>query len=332
MMRPRVHVLALGGTIAMTGPGGHHITPRLGAEELVRAVPGLTDVAEVTSEQLRQVPSTALTLTDLLVAARRVRSALDAGADGVVITQGTDTLEESAFALDLLLDPGAPVVVTGAMRSPDAAGPDGPANLLAAAQTAASHAAHGLGVLVVLDEQVHAASTVRKVRSFGPGAFVSPDTGPVGWVVEGRFHPRTVPAGVRTVPEPDEDRLAATVVGVLPVHLGDDPRAVVAAGGLGYAGLVVDAFGAGHVPPSFVEPLAELARTMPVVLASRTGGGPVHTETYAYPGSETELLAKGLLPAGWLDTRKARVLLTLLLAAGVPREEIGAWFTPAHDA
>src|SRR5690606_29007862 len=158
------------------------------------------------------------------------------------------------------------------------------------------------------------------------------DTGPVGWVVEGRFHPRTVRAAVRTVPEPDEDRLAATVVGVLPVHLGDDPRAVVAAGGLGYAGLVVDAFGAGHVPPSFVEPLAELARTMPVVLASRTGGGPVHTETYAYPGSETELLAKGLLPAGWLDTRKARVLLTLLLAAGGPREEIGAWFTPAHDA
>src|SRR5690606_469389 len=184
MMRPRVHVLALGGTIAMTGPGGHHITPRLGAEELVRAVPGLADVAEVTSEQLRQVPSAALRLSDLLLAARRVRSALDAGVHGVVITQGTDTLEESAFALDLLLEPGAPVVVTGAMRSPNAAGPDGPANLLAAAQTAASHAAHGLGVLVVLDEQVHAASTVRKRRRLRPGALGPPDRRPGGWVVD----------------------------------------------------------------------------------------------------------------------------------------------------
>lgn len=322
-----MHVIALGGTIAMTGPGGHDITPQLTAHDLLAAVPRLADAASVTSEQLRQSPSAALTLVDIVTAARHVETALAAGADGVVVTQGTDTLEEAAFALDLLLPGHAPVVVTGAIRSSDAAGPDGPANLLAAVQTAASAGARDKGVLVVLDEQAHAASTVRKVRTFGTVAFESPDTGPVGWIVEGRFHGRSTPVRLRQVPEPEPVRLAETAVGVVPVHLGDDPRGVVGASRLGYAGLVVDSLGAGHVPPSFVAPLAELAAEIPVVLASRTGGGPVHEQTYGYPGSETDLLSQGLISAGWLDTRKAKVLLTLLLAASVPREEIAARFS-----
>lgn len=330
--RPRVHVIALGGTIAMAGSAGLGVTPVLTANELVAAVPGLDSVADVEVEQLRQVPSSALLLNDVHDTARRIGEVLAGGADGVVVTQGTDTVEETAFLLDLLLPGPAPVVVTGAMRPSGAAGADGPANLLAAVQVAASPAARGLGVLAVFDDQVHAAARVRKSRASGPGAFTSPDTGPLGWVVEGELHLLVRPATRVSLPHVEESALAAVRVAIVTVPLGDDGGLLAAVGGLGYDGVVIEAMGAGHVPPHLVAPLAALAAEIPVVLASRTGAGLVHTATYGFHGAAPGLLAAGLIPAGWHDARKARLLLTLLLAAGTPREELPSWFSPRPSA
>src|SRR5579884_513496 len=125
-MAPRVVLYSTGGTIASVGGSAGGATPRLGAAELIAALPGLGEVAELEAMTLRQVPSPELGLPDLVELSRKAAEAVEAGADGVVITQGTDTMEESAFVLDLLWDREAPLVVTGAMRTPEQAGADGP--------------------------------------------------------------------------------------------------------------------------------------------------------------------------------------------------------------
>jgi L-asparaginase len=307
-----VTILSLGGTIASTGMGG--VTPRLGADDLVAAVPQLGDVAAIEAVSFRRLPSGDLTLGDVADLAVEIGKRFAAGADGVVVTQGTDTIEETAFALDLLVDGPGPVVVTGAMRNPTLAGPDGPANLLAAVQVAAAPQAAGAGVLVVANDEIHAARFVRKTVTASPATFRSISAGPVGWVVEGRCRmafrvPPLDTAGLSTVDE-------VPPVALLTAMLGDDARLVAEVERLGYGGLVIEGFGGGHVAGRCVATLEELAARIPVVLASRTGGGEVLRETYGFPGSERDLLARGLVGAGFLDGPKARVLLSLALASG----------------
>jgi L-asparaginase len=327
--KPRVTVFSLGGTIASTGDAGgtaEGVVPRLGARELVDAVPQLRDTAELETVAFRQMPSGDLTLGDLVELAGEVTKRFESGVDGVVITQGTDSIEETSFALDLLIRAPQPVVVTGAMRNPTLAGPDGPANLLAAVQVASAPAARGLGAVVVLNDEIHASRFVRKTHTSSPGTFRSVTAGPLGWVVEGR--PRIglrlpaldtgVPAGT------DPDGIPA--VALLTTALGDDARLVGELERLGYSGLVVEAFGGGHVPAPVVPALADLATRLPVVLASRTGGGEVLQQTYGFPGSERDLITRGLVPAGFLDGPKARILLSLMLAHGADPADVRAGF------
>lgn len=315
----RVTVFSLGGTIASTSadaPPGGGVTPRLGAQELVDAVPQLQAVAKLETVAFRQTASGDLTLQDLVALAAEITERFGRGVDGVVVTQGTDTIEETSFALDLLIPDGPPVVVTGAMRNPTLAGPDGPANLLAAVQVAAHPGARGLGTLVVLNDQIHPARFVRKTHTANPATFHSLTAGPLGWIVEGR--PRIV-FGMPALPGVPHGAVAGDIpaVALLPSVLGDDARLIEQVAELGYAGLVVDAFGGGHVPGPVVPALEKLARQLPVVLASRTGSGEMLQHTYGFPGSERDLLSRGLIPAGFLDGRKARILLSLLLASGV---------------
>jgi L-asparaginase len=305
--------MSLGGTIAMTGEPGAGVAPRLDGPALVRSVPGLDVVADVDARTFRQLPGASLRLDDVYALAEAVDETLDGGAAGVVITQGTDTIEETAYCLDLLLDRTEPVVVTGAMRNASTAGADGPANLLASVVVASSGKALG-GVVVVLGDQVHSARLATKQHSVHPGAFGSPGAGPVGLVAEDRLLLHMLPvekpfAVDRAVRKP------RVSVPIITVGLDDDGRtleAVTAADGV-----VLEALGGGHVPQWLVPRIAELAALVPVVMTSRTRSGPVLHGTYGFPGSEQDLRRQGVLGAGSLDALKARILLMILLRSGL---------------
>ena len=318
--RRRVAVFSLGGTIAMTAQPTGGVTPTLSAGDLVAAVPGLAETGiAVEVHDFRQLPGASLSFADLLdLAAEFDRLAVD----GVVVTQGTDTIEETSYLLDLVHSGEMPIVVTGAMRNASMAGADGPANVLAAVRVAASTEARGLGAVVVFGEEVHAARWVRKTHATSPTAFTS-YPGPVGYVAEDRVRIWSRPSGEPGVLP--ERRNGNVRTAVAPVGLGDD-GAVLRAVGAAVDGLVVAAFGAGHVPMACVEALTELAERMPVILASRTGAGPVLTATYGFPGSESDLLARGLISAGTLGPVKARVLLQILLMRGAEQHEIAERF------
>lgn len=322
--RPWVHVLSLGGTIAMTGGSDEGVAPALTADALVRAIPAVEHVADVTAEQLRQLPGASLSIADVQAVARRVSALVGDGCDGVVITQGTDTIEESGFLLDLLLHGDTPVVVTGAMRNPTLLGADGAANLMGAIRTAVEPAARGAGTLVVINDEIHAARFVTKRHTSNPGAFVSPLVGPVGWISEDlarlsvRLPRRPQVEGAADAPFPP--------VALLTLALGDDARIATALEGLGYRGVVLEALGGGHAPKEAVAALARLAQRMPVVLTSRAGAGPVLHRTYGFAGSERDLLDRGLLHGGTLDGKKARILLGAGLAAKLDRDHLTALF------
>ncbi len=267
---PSVSVLALGGTIASTG-SGQGVTPTLTAAQLVESVPGLEDVARISADTFRQVPSPELTLADLVALAREVERRLSGGDSGVVVTQGTNTIEETSFALDLLVDTEAPVVVTGAMRNPTLPGADGPANLLGAVSTAASPQARGIGTLVVFADEIYAARFVRKAHTQAVSPFASSPIGPIGWLAEGVVRIGARPVGRRhleldgvTEPPP---------VALITFGAGEEGLLVDAVERAGYRGLVVEGTGGGHVTARTVPELERLAKVMPVVLASRTAGG-----------------------------------------------------------
>ena len=178
-----IAVVSLGGTIASSGSAGT-AAPAISAGELVSSVPQLEGLADITVHQFRQVSSIDLTLDDPLELAN-LTAELAPKVAGIVIAQGTDTIEEASFFLDLLGTVEVPVVVTGAMRLPGLPGADGPADQLDSVVVASAAEARGRGVLVVMNGEIHEARHVRKVNTSSPGAFASPATGPVGWVTEG---------------------------------------------------------------------------------------------------------------------------------------------------
>ncbi|KUJ70326.1 L-asparaginase [Streptomyces albus subsp. albus] len=313
------------------GPGGGAVT-RLTGAQLTAAVPGLADLGEPLEVQDTQaVPSASLAFSQLLDLVKDASRAVEQGATGVVVTQGTDTLEESAYLVDLVWPHEAPFVLTGAMRNPTLAGPDGPANLLAAARVAASPAARGLGALAVLNDEIHAARWVRKTHSTSTGTFASPDLGPIGQVIEGRVRILAAPPRHESSPAvPGADRLTAagladTRVALYTVTLDDDGALLEGLADT-HQGLVVAGFGVGHVPSALAPVLGALAERIPVVLTSRCGAGSVLRQTYGAVGSERDLQRRGLINAGLLDPYKARILLRLLLATGADREAVTAAF------
>jgi len=300
------------------------VVPAMRAEDLVAEVPQLEQVAELQASTLRSLPGASLAYDDVLEALRWARDAVDAGASGAVLVQGTDTLEESAYLLDLFWDRPQPLVLTGAMRSPQQAGADGPANLLAAVTVAASTALVDAGVVVVLNDEVHAAARVRKQDASALHAFTSPRTGPLARVLEGEVAAINRPSRVPALPVPEEDSVVR--VALLESSLGDGGELLPLVVDAGYDGVVLGAFGVGHLSAVAAEAVTTAVAQVPVVVASRTGGGSTLRSTYGFAGSESDLLQRGAVLAGWLDPRKSRLLLRTLLALGRSREEIASEF------
>ncbi|MFF0436569.1 asparaginase [Streptomyces sp. NPDC004327] len=304
----RVTVFTLGGTISARGGDA----ARMSGTEVLAELGVRPEGVDVELRDFRRVPSSSLTFEDLTALADEVGKAVAAGS-GVVVVQGTDTLEETAFLLDLLCTTEEPVVVTGAMRRPDLPGADGPANLAAALAVAADPGCRELGVLVVLADEIHAARFAHKAHTTSIATFTSPGAGPLGAVVEGEPRILLRPAVPSRICPLRID--PAVRVALLTLSLGDTGDLLDGIADR-YDGLVVAAFGAGHVPARLVEPLAGLAARIPVVLASRTGSGATLSHTYRGPGSEYDLLHHGLVPAGPLAPAKARLLLHALLSSG----------------
>jgi L-asparaginase len=291
---------------------GEAATPKLSAQDLVAELPDLACSAEVTARSLCQVSSASLSVLSLLDLFSEIRKSFDEGAAAVVVTQGTDTLEETSFALDLIHAGPEPIVFTGAMRPASSPGRDGPANLLAALQVAASPAARGIGVVTVMADEIHSARWVTKRHTSRVAAFDSPLTGPIGWVSEGQVRIANRPASRPTLSPPIPAALQP--VATVALGIGDDGCLLPSLPGMGYAGLVIEAMGGGHVPADAVDAVAKVAAEIPVVVSSRTGAGELLKRTYGFPGSETDLLSLGVISAGILIPSKARLLLMFLLA------------------
>jgi L-asparaginase len=312
--RKSVHILFTGGTISMridpaTGASG----PSLSGQEIVSRVQGLRREAKLTLEDYARLPGPHVTPNWMWRLRGRVKALLeDPQVDAVVLTHGTDTLEETAFLLDLTLDSPKPVVFCGAMRTVSEPGWDGPANLMAAVRAAVHPEAGGRGVLVTVGEEVHAAAEARKWHTQSLSAFRS-SRGPLGIVDRGqvRFHrpPYHAPAlrARRLVAEVDLHTMATGVDDTL-------VRASLAAGALG---LVLEGTGCGNVPPSVLPGIrAALAARVPVVVVSRCGEGPV-APAYGYEGGGHMLQAMGpgLILGGDLPGPKARIKLMVALGA-----------------
>jgi L-asparaginase len=321
MSKPLAAVGSLGGTITMTSTTGSGVIPTFGAADLVAQVPGLGEVATLTTATLAALPGASLGWSDLHQAMAWARAAVDDGAAGVVLVQGTDTLEETAYLLDLYWDRPQPLVVTGAMRAPQKAGADGPANVLAAVTTAVDAGARDRGVLVVMNDEIHAASRVCKTDSTAVDAFRSPVFGVLGRLVEG--HPTWRNRCPRHPPLPHQgEPLAEPRVPLLATHLADEGDLLRHVADAGYDGVVVAALGVGHVSAAVAEAVSTAAERLVVVFASRTGAGSTGRNTYGFVGSESDLIARGAVPAGWLPPLKARLLLWSLVRLGWSRDRI----------
>ena len=322
----RLLLLATGGTIAGCADDSATLNDYtagvLGGDALLAAVPQLQELAAIHVEQVANVDSADLRFDHWRALVERIRDAFAADPElaGVVITHGTNTLEETAWLLQLLIDDARPVVLVGAMRPATALSADGPLNLLQAVQVALSSEACGHGVLVVMDGQIHAAQRVTKVATQGVGAFASPGSGPLGWVDDVGVHlptasgSRQVPFAALALPEQWPQ------VSILYGCVEPEPLLLSACLQAGVAGLVFTGTGAGQLSDGERRALQDWSGPRPLMLrANRCGSGPVHRH------SEDEQL--GLLPAGSLNPQKARVLVLLALLAGWHRDQLAALIT-----
>jgi L-asparaginase len=311
-----LHLIATGGTIgSLRDPVSGSVRPAVAADELVRGTPGLEEFGPIRVEELDRVNGWNVTPETMLAVASSAQAALaDPLVDGVVVTHGTDTVEETAFFCDVAVDSDKPVVFAAAMRSGDEVGADGPRNLVCAAKTAADPGVRGVGTVLVLNDEVHAARWARKQDSFRPNAFRSPGHAPIGFVT---------PATIRLAgPVPQRVHVGLPsafdhAVPIIQTYTGLEHRLIDAVlDATGASGLVLEGTGLGNVPGT-AEPGIRVARErgLPVVIATRVPTGATGA-VYGGPGGGVTLRELGVIQAGSLSAAKARLLLMLLLSLG----------------
>jgi L-asparaginase len=313
----RVAMLFTGGTISMVADAaaGGKVPTLDGAAILARA-PGIEAIADLVPVDLGRTPASHFTFPKLFEIVGEIRRwQADPSIDGVVVVQGTDVIEETAFLWDLVLDGDAPVIVTGAMRAASDANDDGPDNLRNAVHCAASPELRGAGVLVVLDGTINPADAVTKTHAAALDTFQSLDTGPLGVVRDGRV---VVERGRGPRRHVATDR-AADGVALLTAHVAMDGSLLDAAATLGPPGVIVEATGAGNTAASVVDAAARaIGQGIVVAFTTRCAAGAANA-AYAFPGGGATWVRAGAILAGHLSGPKARIALACGLGAGLDR-------------
>lgn len=319
---PRVLVLATGGTIA-SRPGA----AQLRGEDLVDAVPALGRYARITTEQFANLGSSAMTPRHWLELSQRIGEAFHHDPDlaGVVVTHGTDSMEETAYFLHLTVRDPRPVVVVGSMRSATALSADGPANLLGAVRVAVSPESRGKGTLVVLNDEINSARDARKTDNLRVQSFRAPELGLLGYADPDtvvfyretlRRHTTTSEFDVTGIDELPH-------VAIVTDFPGFDGSTMAHWARQGVEGLVVVGFGGGRLSPGATTAVLEAARGgMLVVVTSRVPGGRVTRRTVAGPKGPTPLVDLGIAVGDDLPPHKARVLLMLALTRDMDARQV----------
>jgi L-asparaginase len=318
----RVAVVFTGGTISTSfDPIAGGNVPTLDGAAILARTPGLEAIAEVVAVDRGRTPASHFTFPALLELADVLRDALaDPSVDGAVVVQGTDTIEETSFLWDLVLDGTKPVVVTGAMRASDQAGFDGPANLRDAVRVAVTPSMGGAGVVVCLGGTIEPADDVVKMHASALDTFASPNGGSLGRVDASGVTVFRRRAGRRRV----ETTRAAERVHLITATVAMNGSLLDAAVAAGADGIVVAATGAGNTDPALLAAAERaMAAGMPVALATRCIAGRAGT-AYAFPGGGATWVRAGALPVGHLCAIKARIALALGLGAGLDRDRLAA--------
>lgn len=306
-----MRLIATGGTIA-SGRGGW-----LSAAELNELNPELNNIAELSVEDYLTIGSSRMTPELQFGIAKRVNELFrnDPELSGIVVTHGTDSLEETAFLLDLLLESDRPVVFAAAMRPSHQSDTDAHRNLVNAVRLAASKGAKGLGVLVTLNDEFHAARDVRKTHTVATNAFASPGLGPLGYVDGEGIYLARRPARRLTL---DVDAVEPHVT-LIRLFAGSDGSQVRAAVASGQRGIVLEVFGRGNVPPDVMDAVRDArAKNIAVVFTPRTGGGRVLLDDDAK--------RSGVLSGEDLDGLKARLVLVAALGTTNDPEKLRSYF------
>ena len=331
-----IGLLFTGGTIAMRiDPETGAAVPALSAAEILAEVPGLGRITDVEVEDFSRLPGPHVTPEHMWRLARRAAAWLERpDIDGLVITHGTDTIEETAFFLDLVLTSDKPVVLVGAMRTVSDASWDGPANLLDAVRVAASPDAHGRGVLIVMNEQILPARDARKIHTEAPTSFAAPEFGPIGIVDTGIPVFRRLPQArlawrdSRAEPGLRVQRIDPRV-GLMQVYTGMSERVLESLLADGARGVAISAYGRGNVPPTIVNAIERAVATgIVVTISSRAVAGRVRPR-YGYDGGGLHLLRAGAILAGDLPAAKARLLVMVALGCAATVEDARLLVTQA---
>ncbi|WP_088103362.1 asparaginase [Halalkalibacter urbisdiaboli] len=317
----KILVLHTGGTISMSENDHGAVQPNV-VNPLYSTIESLSSIASVIVDDFVNIPSPHMTPPLMLQLAEQLKERAEKEQfDGVVVTHGTDTLEETAYFLDLQLDWQKPVVFTGAMRSSNEYGSDGPHNLITAVRTAASDEAKGKGVLVVFNDEIHTAKNVTKTHASNIATFKSPQYGPIGIITKRGVHFHHTPLEFDSLPV---DKLTKNVA-LLKVYTGMDEQ-IIEAIAPHIDGLVIEAFGQGNIPPNLTASLEQLInKGVPVILVSRSVSGIVQ-DVYDYPGGGRALKKLGVIFTNGLSGQKARLKLLVALEMTSDQEKLQKLF------
>lgn len=310
-MKSKVVIIFTGGTISMKiDPDLHAAIPALNSEEILSMVTNLESIADIEDINFSNLPSPHITPKDMMKLASIVKEKVSQDdVSSVIVTHGTDTLEETAYLLDLIIDSEKPVVVVGAMRNSSELGYDGSSNISAAICTAISPQSRNKGVLVVMNNEVNAAGEVTKTNTLSLNTFQSPEFGPLGIVDNGEviFYRDIVSRQFIDTDNLEEKvALIKTAAGI-----GSDIMDFYIDNG--YKGIVIEALGRGNVPPEMIPGIERaISRGIPIVMVSRCYTGRV-LGTYGYKGGGKHLRDLGIIFGGNLPGQKARIKLMLIL-------------------